>query len=116
MKLQHIELKPGELHPLCFSLSATEEIIDAFGSLESMQDAVISGDTMRKIKAIDTVLSILLRAGRRYCKEMGVEMPPEIRCRPGDLIDVTDPKAITAIFETIRADSEREIEATPKNE
>ena len=116
MRVRYIELKPGELHPLCFNLSATEEIIDAFGTMEAMQDAVVGDDVLRKIKAIDTVLSILLRAGRRYCNEMGIEMPPEIRCRPGDLLDVTDPKAITAIFEALSAGSEREIEAAPKNE
>lgn len=111
MKLSYIELKKGERHPLCFSLSATEAIVDEFGSLEKMTDALTGGDTLTQIKAIDKTLAILLDAGQKYCAEMGIETPPALKCRPADLIDVTDPTAITAIFDTINNDTKREVEA-----
>lgn len=117
MRLHYLEIKPGERHPMCFSLSATEAIIDRFGSLDAMRRAMEdSEDAAARLRAIDDVLTALLDAGRRYCAEMGVDMPPPIRCRPADLIDVSDPSAIRAIFETIQGDSARTIEARGKNE
>ena len=115
MKVSYIELL-GEKHPLCFSLSATEEIVEEFGGTEQMTDAITSGDTVSQLRAVDKVLDILLRAGRRYCEAAGIEMPAKaLRCRPADVMDVTDPSAVQAIFSTISADSARTITATPKN-
>lgn len=112
MRLTYIELKEGERHPMCFSLSATERIVDEFGGLDEMTQAITQeGDLVGKIRAINTMLEILLDAGRRYCGEMGIEMPPKIKCRPGDLIDITDGAAIGKIFETMQNDSHREVEA-----
>lgn len=111
MRLKYIELKPGERHPLCFSLAATEAIVDEFGGLEAMTESITSENTLVKIKAVDKVIGILLDAGRKYCAEMGIDMPPKIKCRPADLIDITDPSAVAAIFSTIENDTNREIEA-----
>lgn len=117
MRLHYLEIKPGERHPMCFSLSATEAIIDRFGSLEAMLETMENVENaFSRISAIDFVLGALLDAGRRYCAEMGIDMPPPIRCRPADLIDVTDTASIRAIFETIEGDSTRTIEARGKNE
>lgn len=117
MRISYIELKPGEKHPMCFSLSAVEALCDEFGDLENMRKAVTdSGTLAEQIKATNTVMSVLIDAGRKYCAEMGIELPPAIKCRPADLIDITDPSAVQAIFSTISSDSEREVEARSKKE
>jgi len=114
MKLSYIELA-GAKHPLCFSLSATEEICEAFGDTSSMADAITAGSDIDKIKAIDKVLTILLAAGRRYCETVGMELPPALKGRPADVIDISDPSAVNAIFSTLQKDTERTIEAKSKN-
>ena len=102
MRVNYITIKDGERHPMCLSMSAVEEILEAFGSMEDMTAAIRGDDTLQKVKAVNTMLDILMRAGRRYCNEMGIEIPPALKGRPGDLIDVTDGEAIRAIFSTDR--------------
>ena len=114
MKRTYIELL-GERHPLCFSLSAVEEITDAFGGMEGMTEALKNGTQAEKLKAAVKVLDILIRAGRRYCAAAGEELPPPIRGEISDIIDATDPASISAIFAAINADGKREIEAKSKN-
>lgn len=114
MRVNYITLK-GEKHPLCFSLSAVEAIIEAFGSLDAMTEAIRGDDVLAKLRATNKTLEIMMDAGRHYCAEMGIDMPPAIKCRPGDLIDITDGEAVRAIFSTISADNERTVEAKSKN-
>ena len=114
MRITYIELA-GNKHPLCFSLSATEEICDAFGDTDKMADAITSGNVAEKIKAVDKVLTILLAAGRRYCQEVGMELPPAIKGRPADVIDITSSSAVEAIFDTLKTDTERTVTAQSKN-
>lgn len=114
MKVTYIELA-GEKHPLCFSLSAVEELSDKFGDLDKMAAAITDGkNSVKKLKAVDTVLRVLLDAGRRYCAAAGIEMPEKpLGCRPADVIDITDPSAVEAIFTTLKNDTERTLEAKP---
>ena len=115
MKVNYIELL-GENHPLCFSLAAMEEICDAFGSVDGMTAAISSENFGVKLKAVDTVMDILMRAGRKYCEVAGLDMPERpLPCRAADVIDVSDPSAITAIFGAIKTDTERTVEAKSKN-
>ena len=114
MKVSYIELL-GEKHPLCFSLAAASEVTEAFGGLENMSKSLSLDDIGKAAKAIDAVLTILMRAGRTYVKDRGGELPPELPCRQTDLIDVTDGSGRRAIFDTIRTDSDREVEAEVKN-
>lgn len=117
MRISYIELKAGEKHPMCFSLSAVEALTDEFGDLENMRKAIAeNGNMAEQIKATNKVLEVLLDAGRKYCKEMGIDLPPAIKCRPADLIDITDPSAVQAIFSTISTNSEREVEAKSKKQ
>lgn len=110
MKLSYVQLG-GEKHPVCFSLSAIESIEDEFGSLDTMRDGLAKGS----VKAINTVLEIMLEAGRAYCLGMGMDCPPKLRCRPADLIDVTDTDVVKDIFAVISGDSERSVEVRSKN-
>lgn len=113
MRITYIELA-GKKHPLCFSLAASEELDEYFGGLSNMQAELGCGDIGRIIRAADKVLQVLLRAGRVYVGACGEELPPELPCRPADLIDVTG-DAMGAIFAAIRNDTEREVEAATKN-
>ncbi len=110
MRISYIELA-GQKFPLCFSLSATEEMLEEFGSLEAMTETLDGDDTLAKLRAVDRVLDILLRAGRRYCETMGLEQPPALKGAPSDVIDIADPSAIAAIFSTISSDNKRTVEA-----
>lgn len=113
MKVTYIELL-GERHPLCFSLSAIEDICDTFGSVEDMQTLLFDDtNTSAKLKTVGKLLDILVKAGRRYFKLAGKELPPEIKGNLADLIDISDPGSITKVFEAINGDAEREIEARP---
>lgn len=106
MKTTFINLL-GEEHPLCFSLSAVNEINDEFGSLSAMD--------YNNLSHLSKLLTILLKAGRRYYKASGREdeLPKEIKGDVFDLMDATDPDSIAAIFAAINSDSEREVEARP---
>lgn len=113
MKISYIELL-GEKHPLCYSLSAYEEINDTFGSSEAMTEQLKYND----FSAVDKILGIFLRAGRRYCEAAGEKLPKEITCRIADVIDMRDPDAIGAIFGAIANGGKREVdtlEAASKN-
>lgn len=115
MRINYIELL-GEKHPLCFSLAATEAICEEFGSTEAMTEAISSDNMALKLRAVDKVLDILLRAGRKYCEVAGLDMPEKpLPCRAADVIDISDPSAIATIFGAIKTDTERTIEAKSKN-
>lgn len=101
----------GEKRPVCFSLSAIEDIEERFGSLDAMREALTAG----KVAAINAVLEIMLRAGRAYCEAMGENVPPPLKCRPGDLIDVTDTDIVHDIFAAMTSDSTRAVEVRSKN-
>ncbi len=111
MRISHIDLGDGEKRPVCFSLSAIEAIEDEFGGLEAMREGLVAG----KIKTINRVLEIMLDSGAKYCAAMGVDCPPPLKGRPGDLIDVRDGSVISAIFDAIAGDSERAVEVKGKN-
>ena len=111
MKLSYIQLGEGEKRPVCFSLSAIEDIEDEFGSLDKMKESLLAG----KVKAINKVLDIMLRAGEAYCRGMDIPCPPPLKCKPGDLVDVRDQSFVTQIFDAIKGDTERNIETQGKN-
>lgn len=110
MKLSYVQLG-GEKHPVCFSLSAIEAIEEEFGSLDTMRDELSKGS----IRAINTVLEIMIKAGRAYCVGMGIDCPPKLKCRPADLIDITDEEVVKDIFAAMSGDSERTVEVRSKN-
>ena len=85
MKVSYVEFL-GQKHPLCFSLAASEAILEEFQSLEAMSDAITGEDVAIKVHAIDRVLQILMKAGRIYASACGEDLPPELPCRPADLI------------------------------
>lgn len=116
MKTGYVKLL-GEKHPLCFSLSATEEIVERFGGTGQMTDALTSADTAQKLRAVDTVLEILMRAGRAYCAAVGEALPKPLPCRPADVIGIDEAnEVVSRIFDTITADASRQIEADPPKE
>lgn len=108
MKISYVELA-GTKRPVCFSLSAIEDIEDEFGSLSGMREQLVAG----KVKAINRVLEIILRAGQAYCEGIGEDCPPPLHCRPGDLIGADDSEIITQIFGAMRDDSARAVEVKP---
>lgn len=114
MKVTYIELL-GKQHPMCFSLTAAQEMDEAFGGLEALSERLTAGGIGQVAKAVNTALAILLKAGRTYASLSGIEVPDPLPCAPADLIDVTDGEAIRAIFSAISGNTDREVETIPKN-
>ena len=115
MRVSYIELL-GEKHPMCFSLTAAAEMEEKLGGLEGLADRVQSGSLAQQANAVSQALEILLKAGRIYASASGMELPDPLPCAPADLIDVTDGKAVRAIFSAVSADTEREVVTVPKNQ
>lgn len=116
MKLHYIELL-GERHPLCFSMSAAQNLADKFGSIEEMGNQLICDDVSTRRAAINDALGELLRAGRAYAKAKGDDLPKELACAVADVIGPDTIQPITLILSVLRGDSAREIttEDTGKN-
>lgn len=111
MDVNYIELG-GEKRPICFSLSAIEDIQKEFGGLENMG----SGLSSNNISAVDKVLGILFDAGRRYCEGVGIDCPAPLKCRPADLMDAQEAAQIVhKIYEAMQKDSSRDVEVASKN-
>lgn len=108
MKVHYIELL-GKKHPLCFSMAAAEELDEHFGGLDKMADALTSKDIKVVAKATDKVLMEMLKAGRIYAGAMGEELPPAIPCKPSDILDPREGRAISAIFAALKGDSARKV-------
>ena len=102
-------------NPLGLCMGASETILAEFKRLDEMRDAIAGDVLVKKGHALDRVLQILMKAGRIYLSACGEDVPPELPCRPADLIDVRDPKATQAIFDVMRSDTERTVEAEGKN-
>ena len=114
MKVVYIELL-GKKHPLCFSLAASEKLDETFGGLERMQEELACGEVRRIAKAADTILQVLMHAGRIYQSACGEPLPDPIPCRPADLIDVTDQTAMSAIWSVLKNDTAQEVQTEQKN-
>ena len=114
MKVTYIELL-GQKHPLCFSLGAAEALNEAFGSIDNLDKEIGSKDVGRIAKATNTLLEILLKAGRIYAAAIGEELPAELPCRPADVIDVRDKSVLADAMAAIRGDTSREVETDSKN-
>ena len=114
MKLGYLELL-GQKHPLCFSYAAAAELEEAFGSLEAMGDQVDSEKLSVSVPATNTLLEVLMKAGRIYAKAMGEELPPELPCKPVELIQANQRREVIVAFRTITGHSAREVETEGKN-
>ena len=115
MKKSYIELL-GEKHPMCFSLSAVEALCDEFGDIKELPARLKSGTLGDQAKTLDKILCILLNAGRKYCEIAGEELPEKLKCRPADVLDISEMKdSIAGVFEIFANDAKREVEAKTKN-
>lgn len=114
MKVSYVEFL-GQKHPICFSLAASEQLVETFGSMEQFAKSLDGSDLAKTAQAVDLTFQILLKAGRIYAAAIGEDLPPELPCRPADLIDVRDRKEVAAIFQAIREDTTRTVETEPKN-
>lgn len=114
MRVTYITLL-GQQHPLCFSLAAYEEVLTTFGSMESLYATLTSGNLVEIIHGLDKLLPILMRAGRLYASAIGEQIPPELKCRPSDVLDAADPTALGCALSAIKAGTTRTVETVSKN-
>lgn len=114
MRVTYINLLEHR-HPLCFSLAAYEEVLSTFGSMENLYAALTSDDLAEIIHGLDKLLPILMRAGRIYAAEIGEQLPPELKCRPLDVLDASDPMVLGAVISAIQKGTSRTVETVQKN-
>lgn len=114
MKMGYVTLL-GKKYPLCFSLTATEEIVEKFGSIEAMQEKLTSKNVGDIIRTTNDVLDILMRAGRKYAKAAGDDVPEELPGRPADFIGVGDREAMSSILEVMGMHSAQSVQTEGKN-
>lgn len=103
----------GGTHWFCFSLRVLQDIMDRYGTLEAMLDK-IDGNGLE-----DTawLASRMMLAGEKYAKRRGCECDPAMSAE--DIMDELGAEDIvklkTAIFATIAADSESEVQTADEN-
>ncbi len=116
MKIKSIELL-GAQHPLCFSMTASQNLTERFGSLGAMAEQLISDDIPTRVDAINDALTELMKAGRIYAKARGEELPPELPCRVADALPASFTSPVALILSVMQGDSKREVEVedTGKN-
>ena len=109
MELRHIELL-GEKHPLCFSMSAAQNLTRHFGSMEEMGEQILNEDVSVRRAAVVDVLTEMIRAGRVYAKAMGYDVPRQIPCDIADIIEPDTVPLVGLILSVLRRDSSRDVE------
>lgn len=109
MNIKTIELL-GEQHPLCFSMTAAQNLTEKFGSLQAMGEQLMSDDVSIRREAINDALMELLRAGRVYAKAKGENIPPEIPCKVADILPPDTATPVALIVSVMAADAKREVE------
>ena len=114
MRMTHITIL-GRDYPLCLSLTAYAELMEKYGGREGLGNALDNDDESVVAHTLEDVLAILMRAGRIYAGQIGEDVPPELPCRLGDLVDARDPNLIRAVYDTMSKDSTRTVEAVSKN-
>lgn len=116
MKLHYIKLL-GEQHPLCFSMTAAQNLTEKFGSMEEMGDQLMGDDVGMRRTAINDALMELLRAGRAYARAKGDALPKELPCAVSDVIGPETLPQVALILSVMKGDSAREVttEETGKN-
>lgn len=119
--MQYIELA-GVKHPMVMSLAAAKALTEKFGGLDQMGKALAGeggedggNSIIQTVDTLDTVLEILMKAGRVYAAAVGEELPPPLTCGPSELIDVRNNNAVQAILDTMTADADRTVKTVAKN-
>lgn len=109
MNIKTIELL-GEQHPLCFSMTAAQNLTERFGSIQAMGEQLMSDDVSIRREAINDALTELLRAGRVYAKAKGDALPREITCKLADIMPPDTAAPVALIISVLTADTKREVE------
>lgn len=109
MELHHIELL-GERHPLCFSMTAAQNLSRHFGSIQEMGEQLMHEDVSIRRDAINDALAELLKAGRVYAKAKGEPLPPELPCRVADVLRPETAPVVSLILAVMQGDAKREVE------
>lgn len=105
----------GTEHPLCLSTRVVCDVGEKYGDLAGLYEAMNAESLGAKLDAVLWMLAQLLRAGARYAALCGEEAPrPYTQDELADLLGVDELGGLmTAILETVTADTKREVEAEP---
>ncbi len=109
MNLKTIELL-GEQHPLCFSMTAAQNLTRHFGSMEEFGEQLMHEDATIRRDAVCDGLTELLKAGRIYAKAMGEPLPKELPCAVADILRPETAPLVALIVAVVQGDARREVE------
>lgn len=109
MNLKTIELL-GEQHPLCFSMTAAQNLTRHFGSMEQFGEQLMHEDATIRRDAVCDALTELLRAGRKYATAVGDPLPRELPCAVSDILPPTTAPLVALLVSVMRSDAQREVE------
>ena len=97
MRMSYVEFL-GRKYPLCFSMAASQELVETFASLDNMAVALHETILLEMAAAVHTILTLPMKAGRSYAQPVGEDASPTLPCMPVVLIYLTDTPAIHHIF------------------
>ncbi len=109
MNLKTIELL-GEQHPLCFSMTAAQNLTRHFGSMEQFGEQLMHEDATIRRDAVCDALTELLKAGRKYATAVGDPLPKEIPCKVSDILRPETAPLVALIVAVMQGDARREVE------
>lgn len=102
----------GREYPLCYSVRAMRSIIERFGDIQTMIDAMTKGDQIKMADTTVWVASVLIDAGARYARLNGMEAPEPLDenslndiCNMADYANIRA-KVMEALTLGIKADVE----------
>lgn len=102
----------GQEYLLCFSARVVRACAERYGSMESIDKALMSGTEAEMMDESFWLLAVMMDAGARYAKLNGLEAPSPLSMDAlYDLCGMDDLFQMKArIFETVTNGSERRIE------
>lgn len=107
----------GREYPMILSMKAAQELVEEFGSIERVGEVLQKNseeDQGVLFENVNTILRILLKAGRTWANITGESVPDPLPCEPIEALEVGDSNAVKAIVDAMSSSMNRTVEATSK--
>lgn len=105
----------GREFPLCFTMGAAAAMMERYGDITKISDAITGDDAKKCLTEAIWMLGQLLHAGCMHARLLGEDVPdPPGVCALYDLLTIGDLRdARLAIMACLSAGSSRNVEAEP---
>lgn len=102
----------GRRYPIRMSLMAAKRLTEQYGSLDAISN-IAERPLNEQVDMINSILKVMMDAGRAYCRISGEDCPPELECEPAELIDTTAAETVKTIVAAMSGDTARTVETAP---